>query len=588
MRPRLPCWSIIGLALLSAAFATAAPARVQDQAAADAFGRLIVEKDAALERQDLVAAEQALMQLQALARRHIDPDEFIVGQIEIGLADVLQAQGRGDESIPHYRAGLEIYRAANAAPLEIQYPAHVLSILLSDRAQFDEAEALMREAADIRLSQFGPDHFETAVGLRDLGAVIFRSGRYDEAEDYVEQSVRILRAQTSPDPALMAVTLVQLSHIQQAQGRQAAAEATIREALAGFAQAGLTQDLERAAALGALGVTLRGQGRFRESEDALREALAIYRALQGDDHANVAYALLNLGAVIHYQARLLLPAVLESWTVETADAPEHAEAMARLATAETLYRQALDINRRTLGGDHPNVGATLGGVAAILQDRGRHAEAEAIQREAADLYRRTFGARHLDTAFGLHNLANIVRRRSAAEAVPLYREVLDIRRALLSAPNLEIAESLNNLGVMLLLTGRNDEARRLLNEAFAMKAAIWCPDGMGAIPADDQTADCPGHPSFAGTVVGDATARFVIEDRPWAGLRLMSQAEDMTLRRTRLRYTLDPDARAEFRRYGYVHRQFVTVAWAAGYPDDSAAIKTDLRDYYWPSLAGSD
>lgn len=561
--------------------ASALAAPVQKDEQADAFGRLIAEKDGAMARQDWPAAERLLLRLREMALTRLSPQSLTLAQISIGLGDAAYGQGRQSEAADHYRQGLEVLRAIDADPFEIEYAASALGNLLGNLAEFVEAESLLREAADIRFTELGPDHVETAIGLRSLSWAVSRTGGYVEAERLARQAIAILDSQAEPQPLLLAQTRVTMAEALYNQGRAVEAETSVRQALTTFAEQGLVEDVDRAGALVTLGGALREQGRYTEAEQTLRESLALYVVLWGPDHVSTGYPLLNLGSVVQYQARLDLPAVLENWTVERASEPRYADAMIRLLEAEALYRRALQVFETSNGRDHPAVASALNAVAAVVQDRGRFPEAETLQRESVDIYRRTLGYRHLDTAFAVSNLANIVRRRSSEEAIILYQDALAVRRAQLIEPSVDIAETLNNLGAVLLRTGQTADARRLLDESFAMKAAIWCPGALRGSSAEAWVADCPGHPGFAATIAGDGVARFAVEDRPWTGLRLMSQAEDMTLRRTRRLYTLDTNARAEFRLYGYVHRQFVTMAWAAGNPADAAPVRAALLDYYW-------
>jgi len=57
----------------------------------------------------------------------------------------------------------------------------------------------------------------------------------------------------------------------------------------------------------------------------------------------------------------------------------------RNGEAEQLYRQVLEIRRRVLAVDHPDLAETLGEFAEFLEKMGRCAEAEPICREACSI-----------------------------------------------------------------------------------------------------------------------------------------------------------------------------------------------------------
>jgi tetratricopeptide (TPR) repeat protein len=57
-------------------------------------------------------------------------------------------------------------------------------------------------------------------------------------------------------------------------------------------------------------------------------------------------------------------------------------------------RQALDIRRRILGGNHPDYATGLNNLAALYEAMGRYAEAELLSRQALDIHRRFLGGNH--------------------------------------------------------------------------------------------------------------------------------------------------------------------------------------------------
>src|SRR5216117_1368107 len=54
----------------------------------------------------------------------------------------------------------------------------------------------------------------------------------------------------------------------------------------------------------------------------------------------------------------------------------------KLAQAETLYRKALALRKRSLGLDHPDVAQIMNCLANLLEESGRHAEAEPLYRQS--------------------------------------------------------------------------------------------------------------------------------------------------------------------------------------------------------------
>ena len=79
-------------------------------------------------------------------------------------------------------------------------------------------------------------------------------------------------------------------------------------------------------------------------------------------------SLLNLGALLH----------------EKGDLP----------TAETMFRNALAINRKFLGNEHPSVAKCLSYLGDLLKDKGDFEAAEPLYREAINIYQKVLPKEH--------------------------------------------------------------------------------------------------------------------------------------------------------------------------------------------------
>lgn len=77
--------------------------------------------------------------------------------------------------------------------------------------------------------------------------------------------------------------------------------------------------------------------------------------------------------------------------------------------AEGLYRDALEIGRKTIGEGHPDYAIHLNNLAGVVQAQGRFAEAEGLFREALEIDLKTLGKGHPDYAIDLNNLALVVQ-----------------------------------------------------------------------------------------------------------------------------------------------------------------------------------
>jgi tetratricopeptide (TPR) repeat protein len=148
---------------------------------------------------------------------------------------------------------------------------------------------------------------------------------------------------------------------------------------------------------------------------------------------------------------------------------EHAltiKALGRYTEAETLYREALEIGRATLGEGHPDYATRLSNLANVLQAQGRHREAETLYRQSSQIERTTIGEGHPNYAIGLNNLALVVQAQGRYdEAEGLCREALEIDRATIGEGHPNFATHLNNLAGVVQAQGWYEEAETLYRQS---------------------------------------------------------------------------------------------------------------------------
>ncbi|MSU58719.1 MAG: tetratricopeptide repeat protein [Pedosphaera sp.] len=86
------------------------------------------------------------------------------------------------------------------------------------------------------------------------------------------------------------------------------------------------------------------------------------------------------------------------------------------------------MNRKLLGNENRTVDELLGSLAAVLRDQGKLAEAEAVRREELELERKLSGNEHPFVANSLAELTRfLLTQKKFTEAEPLARECLAIR-----------------------------------------------------------------------------------------------------------------------------------------------------------------
>ena len=198
-------------------------------------------------------------------------------------------------------------------------------------------------------------------------------------------------------------------------------------------------------------------------------------------HANLAVALRRLGrsdeAIAHGRRAVELFGALGAQHPRALLARRAlAQAMGmggRHAEAEQELRALLEIQRRRLGDEHPDVAELRGGLAVELHALERDDEAEALMRAALAVQVRV----DPDGKGALNTRANLAELMSAAgrdaEAEPLHRAVLASRLARFGPDHVDVAASRRNLGNSLRMQYRFKEAAVELKQARAILVARY-------------------------------------------------------------------------------------------------------------------
>lgn len=148
---------------------------------------------------------------------------------------------------------------------------------------------------------------------------------------------------------------------------------------------------------------------------------------------------------------------------------------------ETYYRKALEIQRRRLDAEHPDVATTLFYFAVMtMYDKRDFRSAEAMFRESLAIRRRRFGEESDEAAESTMYLALLRNEQEQFEqAEPLARAALAI--ALKLHPNeyaLSIGGSQQILAIALHGQGRYAEAEALLRQALEAEKKVYPEGGM--------------------------------------------------------------------------------------------------------------
>jgi serine/threonine-protein kinase len=131
---------------------------------------------------DPAGAEARLREARVIAEKAYGKDHEAIADIDLTLGDSLHLQLRLPESEAAYRAGLELYRRLVKDHPNVALALTGLGWVLLDEGHAEEAEALLREAVEIRKKTLPAGHPDAAVTESILGSSLAAQKRYAEAE----------------------------------------------------------------------------------------------------------------------------------------------------------------------------------------------------------------------------------------------------------------------------------------------------------------------------------------------------------------------------------------------------------------------
>jgi tetratricopeptide (TPR) repeat protein len=239
---------------------------------------------------------------------------------------------------------------------------------LHSRADYAEAEPLLRRSLEIDQAALGKHHPDVATRLNNLASLLQDTNRLAEAEPLFRRALEIDQAALGNDHPSVATDLNNLALLLEDTNRLAEAERLFRraleidQALFGSDHPKVANDLNNLASL------LQDTNRLADAEPLFRRALETDQAALGNGHPKVAILLSNLALLL--------------------------QDTNRLADAEPLLHRALEIDQAALGNDHPRVAIDLNNLASLLKATNRLADAAPLCRRALEIVEASLGPEH--------------------------------------------------------------------------------------------------------------------------------------------------------------------------------------------------
>jgi tetratricopeptide (TPR) repeat protein len=143
------------------------------------------------------------------------------------------------------------------------------------------------------------------------------------------------------------------------------------------------------------------------------------------------------------------------------------------AKAEQLFARALSGQRRKLGDDNPDTLNTMDDLALLYLDEAKYKDAEPLLDEVLQIRQRTSGDNQPDTLVAKNNLALLYSKQGRYElAEPLYIQVLDTRRRVLGPEHPSTLISMSNLATLYARQHQDDKAEPLMTAVLQSQQRI--------------------------------------------------------------------------------------------------------------------
>ncbi len=148
--------------------------------------------------------------------------------------------------------------------------------------------------------------------------------------------------------------------------------------------------------------------------------------------------------------------------------------LGRADRAEPLLKQALALNRQTLGDLHEETTASLLNLADLYESRHDLDRAEPLYREYLALQRERLGEGHKDVMMALHQLGLILHMSGqAAEGDSLMAVWHTFYQEYPQQDDPDLARSLSDMAAMLRIKGELEEAETLARQSLAMTRRLF-------------------------------------------------------------------------------------------------------------------
>lgn len=311
----------------------------------------------------------------------------------------------------------------------------------------DEAQKHLDKARRIYMAELGPAAPKTIECGTALATAYLKSWDLDEAERIILDCVTAARDALGPRHRITAAALDTLGYLRCRQGRFAEAEQAYRGALDVYESDETTPPSRLGNLKGSLAIALSDAGDNAAAEVLLKEAAVLLREATGQDSAEVAYVLNNLGHVI----------------LDGRPDP------AGRQEAAACFRESYAIREKRLGSDHPETLRTLYSLAVLFDQQGNYKEAEQTHRDVLRARLTILDEDHMDVLASTFCVGLALEHQGrTSEAIEFFRRAVELGQRRYGPEHYDIRAMRTDLLERLRRIGDTAALRDVLAEYLAL------------------------------------------------------------------------------------------------------------------------
>jgi tetratricopeptide (TPR) repeat protein/predicted Ser/Thr protein kinase len=350
-------------------------------------------------------------------------------------------------------------------------------------AEYPKAVEHLENAANIeRKAALGTDPTHLISVLTDLAMAQRGMANFDASERALQEALKLLGTGGSRNSTDYIGLLRGIGRLEHTRGDLKAAERYYVESVALARKLHGEQSIQVGQVLNDLSALYSWSGNLKTAEETAREALSIFSTVAPELHPDRIFAQLGLGDVLSQEghleeaAAMMSRAVLAQRAIYNNTGPELAQSLSmlswirasqdRVADAEGLIREALDLAQRSLGHGHYQTGFYHTSLATVLVRERKYEEAQSHLHIAIDIYGSTLPKDHQYVASARHWLGEaLLANGRAKEALAELESAMEIWKKS-NGPEWMIARTQSALGQALMDTGQLAQGRRELRTAY--------------------------------------------------------------------------------------------------------------------------